>query len=132
MNTYTDSKIDKAMEPEQFNQIVDAILDGKYSWACVLILRFAGYNPVHYIPYRTYYRLMKEHRLANKKKIVDVAIGSNNQRIHSPAAKKKARQGQQRLADLSYLESARESLSVTGGCGHLMWGDAELDCFAFN
>ncbi len=54
------NRVDKAMTPEQFTQVVDAILDGKYSWACVLILRFAGYNPLHYIPYRTYNRLMKE------------------------------------------------------------------------
>jgi hypothetical protein len=47
------------MNIEQFNQIVEAILAGKYSWACVLILRFAGYNPLQYIPYSTYYRLLK-------------------------------------------------------------------------
>jgi hypothetical protein len=54
------SKRDKAMTEEQFEQIVDAILNGKYSWACLLILRFAGYNPLHYIPYRTYNRLIKD------------------------------------------------------------------------
>lgn len=58
--SFSNSKIDKAMSVEQFEQIVDAILNGKYSWACLLILRFAGYNPLHYIPYRTYNRLMKE------------------------------------------------------------------------
>ncbi|MBD2663487.1 heterocyst formation protein HetP-like protein [Richelia sinica FACHB-800] len=46
--------------PEQFNQIIEAIADGKYSWACVLILRFIGYNPIHYIPQRTYSRLIKD------------------------------------------------------------------------
>jgi hypothetical protein len=56
------TRLDKAMSTEQFTQVVDAILDGKYSWACVLILRFAGYNPLHYIPYRTYNRLMKDNR----------------------------------------------------------------------
>jgi hypothetical protein len=54
------NKRDKAMTEEQFEQIVDAILNGKYSWACLLILRFAGYNPLHYIPYRTYNRLVKD------------------------------------------------------------------------
>lgn len=48
------------MNSAQLNQIVEAILAGKYSWACVLILRFAGYEPLHYIPYRTYNRLLKE------------------------------------------------------------------------
>ena len=50
----------KAMSPDQFDQVVRAILEGKYSWACVLILKFAGYNPAHYIPYRTYKRLIKK------------------------------------------------------------------------
>lgn len=52
----------RAMSAEQFEQVVTAIIDGKYSWACVLILRYAGYNPAHYLPYRTYKRLIKENR----------------------------------------------------------------------
>lgn len=52
----------KAMTPDQFDEVVAAILGGKYSWACVLILRFAGYNPLHYIPYRTYQRLVKDNQ----------------------------------------------------------------------
>lgn len=54
----------KSMNAEQFEQVVKAIVEGRYSWACVLILRFAGYNPAHYIPYRTYKRLIKENRKA--------------------------------------------------------------------
>lgn len=61
----TPEKRNKVMSPEQFNQVVQAITDGRYSWACVLILRFAGYNPVYFIPYRTYSRLVKENRLLN-------------------------------------------------------------------
>lgn len=52
--------MNRSMTEAQFCQVVDAILSGKYSWACLLILQFAGYNPLHYIPYRTYNRLMKE------------------------------------------------------------------------
>ncbi|HEY9752275.1 MAG TPA: HetP family heterocyst commitment protein [Coleofasciculaceae cyanobacterium] len=52
----------KAMTTDQFDQVVAAISEGRYSWACVLILRFAGYNPVHFIPIRTYNRLLKENR----------------------------------------------------------------------
>lgn len=48
------------IHPEQLDQVVEAILAGKYSWACVLMLRFVGYNPMHYIPYRTYNRILKE------------------------------------------------------------------------
>lgn len=52
------------MLPESSNsreieQITTAILDGKYSWACVLMLRMMGHNPSEYMPYRTYTRLMK-------------------------------------------------------------------------
>jgi len=54
------TSVNKKINPEQFNQIIVAILDGKYSWACVLLLRFAGYNPLDYVPYRTYNRLVKE------------------------------------------------------------------------
>ncbi|WP_138498196.1 HetP family heterocyst commitment protein [Nostoc sp. PA-18-2419] len=50
----------KAISPEQFEQVIEAITDGRYSWACVLILRFVGYNPLHFIPQRTYSRLIKE------------------------------------------------------------------------
>lgn len=56
----SDTTINKTINTEQFSQLVEAILAGKYSWACVLILRFAGYNPLLYIPYRTYNRLLKE------------------------------------------------------------------------
>jgi hypothetical protein len=56
------SKHDTIITTEQFNRIVEAIVVGKYSWACVLILRFAGYDPLNYIPYRTYYRLIKDNR----------------------------------------------------------------------
>lgn len=59
--TQFNQKLDKTMTEAQFTEVVDAIVSGKYSWACVLILRFAGYNPLHYIPYRTYNRLMKDY-----------------------------------------------------------------------
>lgn len=45
---------------EEFDRITHAIMAGRYSWACVLILRFIGYNPLHYIPQRTYSRLIKD------------------------------------------------------------------------
>lgn len=60
------SNFNKGINPQQFDQIVEAILAGKYSWACVLMLRVAGYNPLHYIPYRTYNRLLKEHSSTNR------------------------------------------------------------------
>lgn len=53
-------RLDRKMTIEEFTQVIAAIAEGKYSWACVLILRVAGYNPLHYIPYRTYNRLLKD------------------------------------------------------------------------
>ena len=54
------NNLEPKIHPEQLDQVVEAILAGKYSWACVLMLRFVGYNPMHYIPYRTYNRILKE------------------------------------------------------------------------
>lgn len=48
------------MTKKQLEQLINAIVNGKYSWACVLILRFYGRNPLDYIPYRTYYRLIRD------------------------------------------------------------------------
>jgi len=50
----------KTINDQQLDEVVSAILAGKYSWACVLMLKFAGYNPIHYIPYRTYHRIVKD------------------------------------------------------------------------
>jgi hypothetical protein len=62
------SQTGSKINTEQIEQIIKAIIAGKYSWACVLILRFAGYNPIDYIPYRTYIRLLKNNCLvANSK-----------------------------------------------------------------
>lgn len=57
---YKQPEQEKVISEEQLQEIVAAIVLGKYSWACVLILRVAGYNPLNYIAYRTYNRLIKE------------------------------------------------------------------------
>ena len=57
------SSVSKKIKTEQIEQIIKAIISGKYSWACVLVLQFAGYNPMNYIPYRTYIRLVKNNCL---------------------------------------------------------------------
>ncbi|MCC5597824.1 HetP family heterocyst commitment protein [Nostoc favosum] len=62
------SNLDTTVKAQQFDKVVEAIIAGKYSWACVLMLRFAGYNPLHYIPYRTYNRLLKENSQTNRAK----------------------------------------------------------------
>ncbi|SKB15164.1 conserved hypothetical protein [Planktothrix sp. PCC 11201] len=111
--SYNNSKVAKAMSEEQFEQIIDAILSGKYSWACVLILRFAGYNPLHYIPYRTYNRITKDHNsnLQPQSQTTSVKSSLNTQTTPSGAVK---------LRDLTYLETIPElSRGVLGGFRYL-------------
>ena len=69
----------KKINTEQIEQIVKAIIAGKYSWACVLILRFSGYNPIDYIPYRTYIRLLKNNCLVDSSKTNDTE--SKNEKL---------------------------------------------------
>ena len=75
------SEQDQIMTTEQFDEIVEAILCGKYSWACVLILRFANYNPLHYIPYRTYKRLIKDNQQTKKIGSFSANYPSNNREL---------------------------------------------------
>lgn len=59
-SAYSYNNVGRVMTSEEFDQVIEAIALGRYSWACILILRIAGYNPLHYLPYRTYRRLIKE------------------------------------------------------------------------
>ena len=68
---------DKVMNPAQFERVITAIVEGKYSWACVLVLRFAGYNPAHFIPYRTYKRLLRSNRKSSPEKPATNVTSSN-------------------------------------------------------
>jgi hypothetical protein len=110
------SRLDKAMTPEQFTQVVEAILNGKYSWACLLILRFGGYNPLHYIPYRTYNRLMKENSPSRKTKKSDpceeVCYGDSLSLKNCLS----------HLEDLGHLEPVKDHSKVRGGAGNLSFG----------
>jgi hypothetical protein len=69
MNMTYSTQTGNKINTEQIEQIIKAIIAGKYSWACVLILRFSGYNPIDYIPYRTYIRLLKNNYLTDSSKI---------------------------------------------------------------
>lgn len=110
------TEIYKAMTDEQFNQIIDAILDGKYSWSCVLVLRCFGYNPLDYIPYRTYYRLLKENddtsrssrHIANNKNFFNkCSIGSPTDDFsHSYLIQ---------INDISYIHDVRKQHTKIGG-----------------
>ena len=114
-NPGVSSNFDKGINPEQFDQVVEAILAGKYSWACVLMLRFAGYNALHYIPYRTYNRLLKENSPVNKsnqdydKIQVAKSASGNNEKNLSPSCLSK-------IKDLAYMEAVgKQKTEIRGG-----------------
>jgi len=86
------------IKPEQLDEIISAILAGKYSWACFLLLRCTGYNPLDYIPYRTSNRLLKENSQINK------------------SSKSETKPALGKIADLDYVEVVREKRAgVRGG-----------------
>jgi hypothetical protein len=101
--------------PEKLDQIIDAIVDGKYSWACVLLLRSHGLNPLHYIPYRTYNRLQKENIQAKKQPAVQpesmahAILSSSMAHLY-----KKQERGVTVIHDLPHMETAAQS-KIRGG-----------------
>ncbi|MEG3841757.1 HetP family heterocyst commitment protein [Microcoleus sp. herbarium14] len=99
------------IKPEQLDEIISAILAGKYSWACFLLLRCTGYNPLDYIPYRTSNRLLKENSQIRKSET-------------QPALSK--------IADLDYVEVVREKRAgVRGGCGIQVFSELHSDTAGF-
>ncbi|NJO79372.1 MAG: HetP family heterocyst commitment protein [Cyanobacteria bacterium RM1_2_2] len=128
MNSISNNKLDKAMTTEQFTQVVDAILEGKYSWACVLILRFAGYNPLHYIPYRTYNRLMKDNSRDYPKGDHCKAKLFQNQPLSQQDFKKV-----HQIQDLAYSETLNSSQNLNRGGYAPAYFDAYAyrECFNF-
>ena len=115
-NSGISSNFDKAINPEQFDQVVEAILAGKYSWACVLMLRFAGYNALHYIPYRTYNRLLKENSPAGKSNqqrhdnihMTQASVNDSKKNLSSSCLNK--------IKDLAYMEVVgKQKNEIRGG-----------------
>lgn len=111
------SNLEKTLNSEQFDRVIEAILAGKYSWACVLMLRFTGYNPLHYIPYRTYNRLLKENAPGKKTKQQQQ---NNNINITQSASGKKAQKNVapsclSQIKDLPRLEVAGKQKTDIGG-----------------
>jgi hypothetical protein len=126
------TKLDKSMEPEQFNQVIEAILEGKYSWACVLILRFAGYNPLHYIPYRTYNRLSKDNRSTCKSSSqlgenLNNVVASDGSQRHLERNHPTSKQSLSEIKDLSYQELVNEHAKcIHGGLNQDNWFRRQL------
>ncbi|MBE9209802.1 HetP family heterocyst commitment protein [Nostoc sp. LEGE 06077] len=107
------SNFNKGINPQQFDQIVEAILAGKYSWACVLMLRVAGYNPLHYIPYRTYNRLLKENSSTSRaqhqeRETIKITSSSADKSVATNCLGK--------IKDLTYLEVVgKQKAGIHGG-----------------
>ncbi|MEM7771673.1 MAG: HetP family heterocyst commitment protein [Cyanobacteria bacterium P01_E01_bin.6] len=113
------SKLYNAMTEQQFEEVVGAIVDGKYSWACMLILEFAGYNPLYYIPRRTYTRLKREHKrkdIAHAK--TTGSIESQKSTSAFPFTEAKASQVHRtQIRDLTYLEGDESEKQTCQGRG---------------
>ena len=99
------NNLEPKIHPEQLDQVVEAILAGKYSWACVLMFRFVGYNPMHYIPYRTYNRILKENARTGRSNT------QNNEtlKIAKPTTEKRSESNLassclSKIKDLAYME----------------------------
>lgn len=95
------------IKPEQLDEIISAILAGKYSWACFLLLRCTGYNPLDYIPYRTSNRLLKENSQISK------------------SSKSETQPALSKIADLDYVEVVREKRAGVRG-GYVIQAFSEL------
>jgi len=103
----------KLINVDQFNQIADAIIAGKYSWACLLLLRFSGHNPLHYIPYRTYNRIVKDNHQVTT--LDGCRVGSSNDDQAIKANSVSVQRHLSQLTDLAYLETISEQSSKTKG-----------------
>jgi hypothetical protein len=93
---------DRIMPQAQFEQVIEAILEGKYSWACVLILQFSGYNPLHYIPYRTYNRICKDNMPKQPKRQASRKSNANADKKPVNAIERKVSPVNHRLNDEAY------------------------------
>jgi hypothetical protein len=110
------NNLDKKIHPEQFDQVVEAILAGKYSWACVLMLRFVGYNPMHYIPYRTYNRLLKENSRERKTNSqLNENITSQNSNTHLQPHRLS------QIKDITYLEIENQTKTMVSANNREQW-----------
>ena len=117
------NNLEKTLNSEQFDRVIEAILAGKYSWACVLMLRFTGYNPLHYIPYRTYNRLLKDNTPGKKSKnqqqnnnvkVAQENSANNNQRNVTPSCLSQ-------IKDLPYLEVVGKQKTPINGAKLEHW-----------
>lgn len=86
--------------------IIDAILEGRYSYACLMTLEATGYEPMQYIPYRTYNRLQKQRQ-------------ANYCRANHGQSTAQVTPLRDKIAEIDYVEPLYDSDGpIRGGCGH--------------
>ena len=109
--------LDKVTDSSKFNLVVEAILAGKYSWACVLMLRFAGYNPLLYMPYRTYNRLMKKNSpQSTLDRLQTNGLKEEEKSLAVKSSQASLNQTSYQIEDLSYLETiSQPDKEINGG-----------------
>ena len=111
----------KFMTEDQFEEIVDAVLAGKYSWACVLILKAGGYNPLHYIPYRTYNRLVKNNCLGKRKKDKQSEVKSSQEVANGNFTDIQGQHSNIKVKNLSYEEKVNHKKEKISGGWKIPW-----------
>lgn len=84
---------------DKMDEVIDHILQGKYSGACLMLLEATGHNPLQYMPYRTYNRLQKQRLQATREK-ADV---NKTASIKTMSVK---------VVDLDYVDSLEEQIST--------------------
>jgi hypothetical protein len=114
---FSDTRVNKTIHDEQLNQIIEAILAGKYSWACFLLLRCTGYDPLQYIPYRTYNRLVKENCQIGRSNIETTdKVKLDNQRSEISFSSTSSQGTLSKIKDIGYLEVVgKQKNQVRGG-----------------
>lgn len=107
----------QTINQEQFSEITEAILAGKYSWACFLLLRCVGYNPLHYIPYRTYNRLVKENcQISLLSECKTNKINLTNPSPETNSNRSTSRNHLSKINDLDYIDTVTEQHNrIQGG-----------------
>lgn len=104
---------------EQVAEIIEAILSGKYSWACVLMLTYLGYQPIHYMPDRTLSRLTKENGFPKQPAKTSNRQGADLPRNAEPVKRLN------RLKNLSHLEPVGGRASLLKGGQHSSMEDMQ-------
>lgn len=123
----------KAISPEQLNQVIEAITEGRYSWACVLLLRFVGYNPLHFIPQRTYSRLIKENSQPQSTMVSTTSrnLSASLQSSMNSSTTRTSSQVLNKIHDLDYMETSdKKQTSLKGGNNLLVFPEPGKQLFS--